>query len=354
MKPRTAQQLALWSDSELPDGSTLYHHQRRQRLRGFVLLGLVCVALLGLRPAPYVQFEPGPVLAVPLTPDPPDTAFDANRWNYTTVRVSEINGFQWLLATLTGNTADIHPSLGMTNDTDAADQRLMNDSKRVAWAVANELAGRREGVASAGVDIVLVEPGSAAQQAGLVAGETVTEVGGVAVTGTKMLQEAVANSGGDAVELTVQTADAAARTVVVTPVVTDGSPRLGVQLTDHLDLEEPTYAISTEGVSGPSAGMIFTLAYLDALSPGDLSGGRRVAGTGTMDLRGNVGPIGGVSHKVEGALSDGADVFFVDPTDAAEAKRAAQGRIPVVAVKTAKQAADWLCDHGGTDGYCRR
>ncbi len=354
VKPRAPHQLALWAEPELPQGSTPYHHQRRQRLRGFVLLGLVAIALLGLRPAPYVQFLPGPVFSVPMTPDPPDGDFNADRWNYTTVLVAEVNGFQWMLATLLGKTADLHPSLGMAEAVDAAEQKLMNDSKRVAWAVANELAGRRESTVPAGSDIVLVEAGSAAESAGLTAGETITVVDGVAVTGTEMLQGLVLASSQRPLTLTVTSSDGQQRTVVVTPAGTPEQPRIGVQLTDHLNLEEPTYAINTDGVTGPSAGMIFTLAYLDALSPGDLSGGDKIAGTGTIDVRGNVGPIGGVSQKIEGAVRDGATVFFVDPADAADATAAADGRIPVVAVKTAKEAADWLCDRGAKDGYCRR
>ena len=67
-------------------------------------------------------------------------------------------------------------------------------------------------------------------------------------------------------------------------------------------------------VGGPSAGLMFALGIVDKLTPGNLTGGHFVAGTGTIDDNGKVGPIGGISMKAIGARDKGAE-FFLTPKD---------------------------------------
>ena len=61
-----------------------------------------------------------------------------------------------------------------------------------------------------------------------------------------------------------------------------------------------------QDIGGPSAGLIFSLAIYDKITPGTLTGGRDIAGTGTIDVNGNVGEIGGIQQKIAGAYDDGA------------------------------------------------
>lgn len=70
-------------------------------------------------------------------------------------------------------------------------------------------------------------------------------------------------------------------------------------------------SIDTGEIGGPSAGLAFTLALIDELTPGDLTGGRNIAVTGTIALDGSVGPIGGLSQKVNAVLQHGVDTFIV-------------------------------------------
>lgn len=69
-----------------------------------------------------------------------------------------------------------------------------------------------------------------------------------------------------------------------------------------------------EDIGGPSAGLVFSLAIYDKITAGPLLDGRNVAGTGTIDADGTVGPIGGIQEKIAGAEKDGATVFLV-PAD---------------------------------------
>lgn len=98
----------------------------------------------------------------------------------------------------------------------------------------------------------------------------------------------------------------------------------------------------TGDIAGPSAGLMFTLALYDQLTPDDLTGGRAVAGTGTIACDGGVGAIGGVKQKVAGAEAEGAEIFLAPAGNFAEAAEAAGDGIEVVSVATFAQAVDYL------------
>jgi PDZ domain-containing protein len=89
---------------------------------------------------------------------------------------------------------------------------------------------------------------------------------------------------------------------------------------------------------GPSAGLAFTLEVYDVLSGQHLAKGRKIAVTGTIDLAGEVGPIGGVRQKVLGAVRRRADLVLVPEANAADARAAAHGRIKVIAVTSFREA----------------
>lgn len=93
-------------------------------------------------------------------------------------------------------------------------------------------------------------------------------------------------------------------------------------------------------VGGPSAGMMFTLAIYDKLTPGALTGGKRVAGTGTIDSTGRVGPIGGISHKMIGAREAGAEYFLAPESDCAQVRGKVPDGLTVIKVATLQDALD--------------
>lgn len=103
----------------------------------------------------------------------------------------------------------------------------------------------------------------------------------------------------------------------------------------------PVSIIPQRIAGGPSAGLMFTLTIFDLLTPEDLTGGRLIAGTGTITLDGRVGAIGGVRQKVGGAERAGAEYFLVPPQNYEEALAAAR-RIKVVKAATALEAIEFL------------
>ncbi|MFF0783451.1 S16 family serine protease [Streptomyces sp. NPDC003720] len=99
-------------------------------------------------------------------------------------------------------------------------------------------------------------------------------------------------------------------------------------------------------VGGPSAGLLFTLGIIDTLEGdgrgGDLTGGRTVAGTGTIDASGKVGAVGGVALKTQAARRDGATVFLVPKAECADAKSELPKGLRLVPVTTLQGAVDFL------------
>jgi PDZ domain-containing protein len=119
--------------------------------------------------------------------------------------------------------------------------------------------------------------------------------------------------------------------------------RLGITI-----LEQPSAPfdidIQVEDVGGPSAGLMLTLGILDLVGDDDLTGGAVVAGTGTIDAAGAVGPIGGITLKMVAAREIGADLFLVPADNCAEAKAAADPGFPLAKVADLDDALTALAD----------
>lgn len=114
-------------------------------------------------------------------------------------------------------------------------------------------------------------------------------------------------------------------------------PLLGITMTSEPD-GDISVNYNLNDVGGPSAGMIFSLAVIDKLSPGELNGGRHVAGTGTIAEDGSVGPIGGIKHKIEAAHDAGAELFLAPEKNCAEAVKADAGEMVIASVSSLDDA----------------
>ncbi len=115
-----------------------------------------------------------------------------------------------------------------------------------------------------------------------------------------------------------------------------------------------TVSFNLADVGGPSAGLMFSLAVVDKLSPGALNGGMHVAGTGTIDSDGVVGPIGGITHKLTAAAEGGAELFLVPADNCAEALSDTPDGIRLIKVETLEGAIDALASvtSGGDAPTC--
>ncbi len=105
-------------------------------------------------------------------------------------------------------------------------------------------------------------------------------------------------------------------------------------------------SIDSGTIGGPSAGLAFTLTLIDVVTPGELTGGNRVAVTGTISAAGQVGNVGGVAQKAAAAEAEGVSMFIV-PIESVEAAESTTSDLRVVGVETLDDALAALADLGG-------
>lgn len=120
----------------------------------------------------------------------------------------------------------------------------------------------------------------------------------------------------------------------------DGTTRMGINLriAPTFDNVVATIGIDPAVIGGPSAGTALALGIVDKLTPGGLTGGRTIAGTGTVSATGQVGEIGGIQQKIRAAADAHVTVFFAPAGECADAKSAAPSTMTLVAIKTLHEA----------------
>ena len=229
--------------------------------------------------------------------------------------------------------------------------RAMVGSKQTAVVVALTRLGIPLNPTGTGAVIFGIEPGTPAAES-LEVSDTIVAVDGEPISLYEDLAPTVsARRPGDVVTLTVEDAAGETREVTLTLAARPDDPNagfLGVSGdTRDFDPGVPfTVDIDSGQVGGPSAGLAFTLAILDVLSDGSLTGGLDIAVTGTMSEDGTVGEVGGVVQKAAAAADAGADVMLVPPGELADARAHDHG-MEIVAVATLDEALAALEALGG-------
>jgi len=347
--------MALFSD----DSSEHHRHERSLRERigwGAVAVAIAIGLVFAVMPSPYVIEAPGPVYdtlgtaangdgdEVPLIHIPDEETFPTDgELNLLTVSVFGKPGSTptWIevMAAWVDRTRSVVPveaifPPGVSNDDrDAQNAAAMVDSQQDAIAAALvelgyefprevTVASLLDGSPAAGV----IEPD-----------DVIVSLDGTPVNSIGELQQAVGEHGTDAPAEIVIERDGAQQTVEVTPVDHDGTPVLGVGVRMHYDFPIDV-ELQLDNVGGPSAGMMFALGIVDELTPGAMTGGENVAGTGTIDSAGVVGPIGGIRQKLWGAEGAGADWFLAPAANCDEVVGHVPDGMQVFAVSTLDQA----------------
>ena len=121
--------------------------------------------------------------------------------------------------------------------------------------------------------------------------------------------------------------------------VSESGSKLGIYLSVNPTLPV-AISFNLDGVGGPSAGMMFSLGIIDRMTPGDMTGGNAIAGTGTMSYDGQVGAIGGIQQKLWGAHDDGAQWFLAPSSNCSEVVGHVPDGLRVVSVSTLDEAAN--------------
>lgn len=201
------------------------------------------------------------------------------------------------------------------------------------------------------VEVAGVLEGSAAEGV-LKEGDVLRAVDGTEVDTPADVRDLVtARAPGETMRFTVLR-DGTEHEIPVTLKASEKDPKQGqvgvLMASRSADGIDVTYNLSDVG--GPSAGMMFSLAIIDKLTPGDLTSGTVVAGTGTISEDGTVGPIGGIAHKVRAAADEGAQLFLAPEENCREALSADAG-IALAKVATLDDALSAMDAHAAGKPY---
>lgn len=186
----------------------------------------------------------------------------------------------------------------------------MEGSQEEATAVALRALGKD---VPTHIEIAKVLESSKAKDA-LKPGDRIVRVGDTRISTTDTVRSALqVVRPGESIQVEVTRGGAPVVVDVQTISGGEGRTALGVLLTLAHDFPAKV-TINAGDIGGPSAGLMFSLGIYDLLTPGSLTNGRDIAGTGTLDDAGVVGPIGGIKQKMAGARSGGAE-YFLAPAD---------------------------------------
>ena len=232
--------------------------------------------------------------------------------------------------------------------------QLMDTSKQEAIRAALVALGHEVPVRIDGVVVRRVVEGSAADGV-LDVGDTIVAIDGRPLAEAGDIAAAMDDEApGEAVTLTVEPPDRQSREEVEVTLGADpdeaGRGMIGIELQPRNPQYEFPFAIDIDSgnVGGPSAGLAFSLGVIDVLTPGELTGGERVAVTGTITGDGRVGPVGGVAQKTAVVADEGYDVFLVPSSEVDIARQRAGDDVRVVGVDTLRDALDALESLGGS------
>jgi len=310
-------------------------------------VAVVMVALLSV-PMPFVEYRPGgatpieplvEIVGAETTPLEGGTAL-------LTVRLTRPSPLQLLAARLDRDRellpiTRVYPQGVDRQDHLARERQRFDRQFEVAAAVGAAAAGIPLEVLTE-VVVIDIAPGGPADGR-LAPGDVVLAVDGTPVTsGAALAARVSAGTPGDRLTLRISHAGSERDEVLVLAALDDtGQARIGVIVqtaVDELRLPIEIRLTPGIGIGGPSAGLMVGLTVYDLLAPEDLLAGRLVAGTGTLDVDGRVGDVGGVAEKTLAAVEAGYDVLLVPASSLEVAERAAAGRLRVIGVATLDEA----------------
>lgn len=337
----------------------------RTPLAGKIVVALaLLIAVVGIVGArvtlPYVIFSPGDATPV----DDYLKIKDARTYRHSgsllllTVRVSNgrPNVWRFLQASLDDDAAvkgeDAVFGTTPRRRVDRQDVQAMEESQLAAQQAALTRLGYDVTVES-GAGVQKVYPASPAATARLKVGDVITSINGRPVKITEDVGTIVrAQPVGTDFSVVVRRGDHD-ETVAITSAAAPsgeikGKPYFGIGAsTVVLKVDLPVkIKIATGDVSGPSGGLAFALTIIDDLTPGDLTGGKKIAVSGTIDGNGTVGEVGGVPQKAVAARRAGARVMIVPRAEVHDA-RTKSGDVKVIGVSTLDQALAALRANGG-------
>ena len=332
----------------------------RRTLAGLLAFGLVVVLTVcaALVKVPYVRFQPGPTINVLGKFDDKQiiqitghkTYRDTGGLRMVTIIPDGPNDNLSLFQVMA---AWIDPDVAVLPK-DAV-YKPTQTSKQVQQQSAVEMTSSQDNATAAAlgalkigyrVDVTVSGVDPKGPSAGVLKkGDVLTAVDGTRTANAGKLVAAIrAVTPGDKVRLTLRRGTSSKTVTVTTVPAADDkkASRVGVSIAQEFIYPFKVKVQLPETIGGPSAGMMFALSIYDLLTPGSLTGGRSIAGSGEIDADGVVGPIGGIGQKLVGAQRDGARLFLVAQENCAEAARSHydKNKLRLVKVHTLSDAIE--------------
>ena len=238
--------------------------------------------------------------------------------------------------------AQLYPDEQDSSEIDRENAALMDRSKETATVVALREVGYD--IKPSGVEVTQIVPGAPADGK-LQAGDKILAADGHAVASIEEVRKAIgSHRDGEPVAFRVDRGRTR-KDVTVQVRESDNQPRVGVLLRDLFPELPVKVSIQTQNnIGGPSAGLIFTLSIIDKLTPGDLTAGRRIAGTGEIALDGSVLPVGGVAEKLIAVHRLGVGTFLIPAGNCDSVRGQVPDGLRLVKVSRIKDALSFLRD----------
>lgn len=316
------------------------------------------IVLAGLAftvPVPYVSMSPGPTFdTLGKVGDSPMFTFGddvktyetSGQLDFTSVSVTRSetkftlgDAFKaWLDPDTVVMPHDfIYPAGQSNSDSDASGAAQLASSQDSSRVAAMRAAGLKVREIVEILDIADDSPAAGV----LKKGDRVLRVDGKRVANVQAAADAIAaRKPGDSVRLQILR-EGKKRDLSLDTVANENDPskaRVGVIVSAAFVFPIDVENHIGDRVGGPSAGMMFALSMYDQLTPGELTGGKHIAGTGSIDANGNVGAIGGVAQKLAGAEAAGADVFLLPGANCGAFLKSRDFDMTVVKVDTLDEA----------------
>lgn len=319
------------------------------RWRRFVIIvPLAAIALAAITLyLPWYALGPGPARAVqPLIRFEDRQRFESEgRFVMTTVHYAQLTGVQLVFAWLDPHRSvvprsDLYPP---GEDVEREHERSISqmDSSKLdaSVVVLREVSGYPKEHGE-GVLVERVVEGCAADGR-LYPGDRILEIDGQEVDTSRQASRAIRSAPSGATLTFDVSVDGEPETVRLVREPCGGRPEplVGVSLINSFPFD---VSISSGDVGGSSAGLMWALGLYDLLTPGDLTGGRTIAGTGVMGLDGTVLPIDGIGSKIVAAADAGATVFLLPQDNEAAARAVEAEGLEVVPVGSFDDALAYL------------
>jgi PDZ domain-containing protein len=355
--------------------------RRRRSIAILVVLVLILAAIVTLDKWPVNEYAITPGDATPVAPLVKILGVASEthpgKIMLTDVYLSSLNRWQWLImhferhVQFVSSNELVDPGVP-TDELQAQGYLEMSDSKQAAQVAAFDALGWKTPATATGAIVNSVVAPSPARRAGIRVADEIVGVNGASVDSACSLIAAMHSiPAGSSVHLSIKRARISKKGAISYRKATTvtlksakppkgigsagcagvsgaGSSYLGVAIEDGNSYRLPAQvSINTANIGGPSAGLAMTLTLIDKMNRQSISGNQPIAATGTIDVFGNVGDVGGVAEKTVAVQRAGARYFFVPQVEVATAKAAAQPGLKIIGVTTLAQALRDLRALGG-------